>query len=147
MATRPVASRAAINWSLSARVEANRLLLERSIEFEPGVLDASRALELAQALEEIRSLENNLQVKLFTRSHRAVQLTNEGREYLHTVAAILKQLAARVFHQFQKLIFQNFSSFSIPDCFGNCSVLTMTLVLNTSENVFWKLLSQKQGLS
>jgi DNA-binding transcriptional LysR family regulator len=32
-------------------------------------------------------------VKLFTRSHRAVQLTNEGREYQHTVAAILKQLA------------------------------------------------------
>ena len=47
-----------MRWSLSARVEANRLLLERSIEFEPGVLDASRALELAQALEEIRSLEN-----------------------------------------------------------------------------------------
>ena len=32
-------------------------------------------------------------MQLFTRSHRAVQLTNEGREYQHTVAAILKQLA------------------------------------------------------
>ena len=56
---------------------------------------AGEELHLSQAAisQQIRSLEESLQVKLFTRSHRAVQLTNEGREYQHTVAAILKQLA------------------------------------------------------
>jgi DNA-binding transcriptional LysR family regulator len=56
---------------------------------------AGEELHLSQAAisQQIRSLEQNLQVKLFTRSHRAVQLTNEGREYQHTVVAILKQLA------------------------------------------------------
>ena len=56
---------------------------------------AGEELHLTQAAisQQIRSLEENLQVKLFTRSHRAVQLTNEGREYQHTVAAILKQPA------------------------------------------------------
>lgn len=56
---------------------------------------AGEELHLSQAAisQQIRSLEQSLQVKLFTRSHRAVQLTNEGREYQHTVAAILKQLA------------------------------------------------------
>jgi DNA-binding transcriptional LysR family regulator len=56
---------------------------------------AGEELHLTQAAisQQIRSLEESLQVKLFTRSHRAVQLTNEGREYQHTVAAILKQLA------------------------------------------------------
>ena len=56
---------------------------------------AAEELHLSQAAisQQIRSLEQSLQVKLFTRSHRAVQLTNEGREYQHTVAAVLKQLA------------------------------------------------------
>lgn len=56
---------------------------------------AGEELHLSQAAisQQIRSLEDSLQVKLFTRSHRAVQLTNEGREYQHTVSAILKQLA------------------------------------------------------
>ena len=56
---------------------------------------AGEELHLTQAAisQQIRSLEQSLQVKLFTRSHRAVQLTNEGREYQHTVAAVLKQLA------------------------------------------------------
>ena len=56
---------------------------------------AAEELHLSQAAisQQIRSLEDSLQVKLFTRSHRAVQLTNEGREYQHTVAAMLKQLA------------------------------------------------------
>ncbi|TNF87288.1 MAG: LysR family transcriptional regulator [Gammaproteobacteria bacterium] len=56
---------------------------------------AGEELHLSQAAisQQIRSLEQSLQVKLFTRSHRAVQLTNEGREYQHTVAAVLKQLA------------------------------------------------------
>jgi len=74
--------------------------LEPLIAFEAAarLLSFTRAgeeLHLSQAAisQQIRSLESSLRVKLFTRSHRAVQLTNEGREYLHTVAAILKQLA------------------------------------------------------
>ena len=74
--------------------------LEPLIAFEAAarLLSFTRAgeeLHLSQAAisQQIRSLESSLQVKLFKRSHRAVQLTNEGREYLHTVAAILKQLA------------------------------------------------------
>jgi len=56
---------------------------------------AGEELHLSQAAisQQIRSLESSLQVQLFTRSHRAVQLTNEGREYQHTVVTILKQLA------------------------------------------------------
>ncbi len=56
---------------------------------------AAEELHLSQAAvsQQIRGLEDSLGVKLFTRSHRAVQLTNEGREYQHTVAAMLKQLA------------------------------------------------------
>ncbi len=56
---------------------------------------AAAELHLSQAAvsQQIRGLEDSLGVKLFTRSHRAVQLTNEGREYQHTVAAMLKQLA------------------------------------------------------
>ena len=56
---------------------------------------AGEELHLSQAAisQQIRNLEENLQVQLFTRSHRAVQLTNEGREYQHTVATVLKQLA------------------------------------------------------
>lgn len=56
---------------------------------------AGEELHLSQAAisQQIRSLEESLQVKLFTRSHRAVQLTNEGREYQHTVSTVLKQLA------------------------------------------------------
>ena len=56
---------------------------------------AGEELHLSQAAisQQIRNLEQSLQVKLFTRSHRAVQLTNEGREYQHTVVAILQQLA------------------------------------------------------
>ena len=56
---------------------------------------AAEELHLSQAAvsQQIRSLEDRLQVRLFTRSHRAVQLTNEGREYQHTVSMVLKQLA------------------------------------------------------
>jgi LysR family transcriptional regulator, glycine cleavage system transcriptional activator len=56
---------------------------------------ASEELHLTQAAisQQIRSLEESLQVKLFTRSHRAVQLTREGREFQHTVSVILRQLA------------------------------------------------------
>lgn len=56
---------------------------------------AAEELHLSQAAisQQIRSLEDSLQVRLFTRSHRAVQLTSEGRDYQHTISAILKQLA------------------------------------------------------
>jgi len=74
--------------------------LEPLIAFEAAarLLSFTRAgeeLHLSQAAisQQIRHLESSLQVKLFSRSHRAVQLTNEGREYQHTVVAILKQLA------------------------------------------------------
>ncbi len=74
--------------------------LEPLIAFEAAarLLSFTRAgeeLHLTQAAisQQIRSLEDSLQVKLFTRSHRAVQLTNEGREFQHSVAAILRQLA------------------------------------------------------
>ena len=74
--------------------------LEPLIAFEAAarLLSFTRAgeeLHLSQAAisQQIRSLEESLQIKLFARSHRAVQLTNEGREYQHTVTAVLKQLA------------------------------------------------------
>ncbi len=74
--------------------------LEPLVAFEAAarLLSFSRAAEelhLSQAAisQQIRNLEAQLEVKLFTRSHRAVQLTNEGREYQHTVAAMLRQLA------------------------------------------------------
>ncbi|MCP4768559.1 MAG: LysR family transcriptional regulator [Gammaproteobacteria bacterium] len=74
--------------------------LEPLIAFEAAarLLSFTRAgeeLHLSQAAisQQIRSLESSLQVQLFTRSHRAVQLTNEGCEFQHTVTAILKQLA------------------------------------------------------
>ena len=56
---------------------------------------AGKELHLTQAAisQQIRNLEQSLQVNLFTRSHRAVQLTNEGRELQHTVSTILRQLA------------------------------------------------------
>ena len=70
--------------------------LEPLIAFEAAarLLSFTRAAEelhLSQAAvsQQIRSLEERLQVRLFTRSHRAVQLTNEGREYQHSVSLVL----------------------------------------------------------
>ncbi len=74
--------------------------LEPLVAFEAAarLLSFTRAAEelhLSQAAvsQQIRSLEERLQVRLFTRSHRAVQLTNEGREYQHSVSLVLRQLA------------------------------------------------------
>lgn len=55
---------------------------------------AAAELHLTQAAvsKQIRALERDLGVALFSRSHRAVQLTAEGREYLHTVVTALTHL-------------------------------------------------------
>lgn len=57
---------------------------------------ASEELHLTQAAvsQQIRNLEQYLNIKLFSRSHRAVQLTDAGRAYQHTVSGLLKQLAS-----------------------------------------------------
>ena len=75
--------------------------LEPLIAFEAAarLLSFTRAgeeLHLTQAAvsQQIRNLEQYLDIKLFTRKHRAVQLTHEGREYQHTVSGLLKQLAS-----------------------------------------------------
>ena len=74
--------------------------LEPLIAFEAAarLLSFTRAgeeLHLTQAAisQQIRNLEESLEVRLFTRSHRAVQLTDAGREFQHTVSAVLRQLA------------------------------------------------------
>lgn len=56
---------------------------------------AGEELHVTQAAvsRQIRLLEENLGVKLFTRSHRAVQLTPEGRAYQHTVSMALAHIA------------------------------------------------------
>lgn len=56
---------------------------------------AGEELHVTQAAvsRQIRLLEENLGVKLFTRSHRAVQLTPEGRSYQHTVSMALAHIA------------------------------------------------------
>lgn len=56
---------------------------------------AANELNLSQAAvsQQIRSLEEYLGVSLFHRAHRSVTLTREGRDYQHTVAATLNQLA------------------------------------------------------
>ncbi len=80
---------------------------------------AAEELHLSQAAvsQQIRNLEESLGVRLFTRSHRAVQLTDEGREYQHTVAAMLKQLAGatmdvRQVRSSQSLVFACDQSFA-----------------------------------
>lgn len=56
---------------------------------------AAQELNLTQAAisRQIRLLEENLGVRLFLRSHRAVRLTPEGRSFAHVVAGSLAQLA------------------------------------------------------
>lgn len=55
---------------------------------------AARELHVTQAAisKQMRLLEERLGVALFTRSHRRVELTAEGREYLHTVVTALTHL-------------------------------------------------------
>jgi len=56
---------------------------------------AARELNVTQAAisKQMRLLEQRLGARLFTRAHRRVQLTAEGREYLHTVVTALTHLS------------------------------------------------------
>jgi LysR family transcriptional regulator, glycine cleavage system transcriptional activator len=56
---------------------------------------AAEELNVTQAAvsKQIRALEHHVGQNLFERSHRAVQLTAQGREYLHTVVTALNHLA------------------------------------------------------
>ena len=56
---------------------------------------AAEELNLTQAAisRQIRLLEQNLGRTLFTRAHRAVRLTPEGREFQHTVSLALSHIA------------------------------------------------------
>ncbi len=56
---------------------------------------AARELHLTQAAisRQIRLLEEDLGVRLFTRANRAVTLTNEGRDLQHTVSLALSHMA------------------------------------------------------
>lgn len=56
---------------------------------------AAHELNITQAAvsKQIRALEQHVGARLFERSHRAVQLTADGREYLHTVVTALTHLA------------------------------------------------------
>jgi LysR family transcriptional regulator, glycine cleavage system transcriptional activator len=57
---------------------------------------AAEHLNVTQAAvsRQIRLLEDHLGRKLFLRSNRSVQLTSEGRNYLHIVATALTQISA-----------------------------------------------------
>lgn len=57
---------------------------------------AARELNLSQAAvsQQIRNLERALGIDLFTRSHRAIQLTPQGAIYRNAISAALKQVAS-----------------------------------------------------
>lgn len=57
---------------------------------------AARQLNVTQAAvsRQIRLLEEHIGKKLFVRAHRSVELTAEGRNYLHTVATALSHVSA-----------------------------------------------------
>ena len=57
---------------------------------------AAGELNVTQAAvsQQIRNLEQVLGLKLFERAHRSVQLSAAGREYQHTVASALRNLAS-----------------------------------------------------
>jgi DNA-binding transcriptional LysR family regulator len=56
---------------------------------------AAAELNVTQAAvsKQIQALERHVGQRLFERSHRAVQLTAQGREYLHTVVTALNHLS------------------------------------------------------
>lgn len=56
---------------------------------------AADELNLTQAAisRQVRLLEENLGISLFTRSHRAVHLTKDGRNFQHSVSDVLERLA------------------------------------------------------
>ena len=56
---------------------------------------AAEELNLSQAAvsQQIRVLEKHFGIELFIRSHRSIRLSARGREFQHTVSAVLKQLA------------------------------------------------------
>jgi len=60
-----------------------------------GFTAAAEELNLTQAAvsRQIRLLEQNLGRQLFTRAHRAVRLTPEGRDFQHTVSLALSHVA------------------------------------------------------
>lgn len=55
---------------------------------------AARELNISQAAvsKQIKQLEEHVGAKLFSRRHRAVELTAEGREFLHTTVTALTHL-------------------------------------------------------
>ena len=55
---------------------------------------AAAELHISQAAisKQVRQLEEQVGARLFIRSHRAVQLTQQGREYLHSVVTALTHL-------------------------------------------------------
>ena len=57
---------------------------------------AAQELNISQAAvsQQIRNLEESLNLSLFDRAHKTVELTPAGREYQHTVAMALEHLAA-----------------------------------------------------
>ena len=56
---------------------------------------AARELNMTQAAlsKQIQRLEADVGSRLFVRAHRAVHLTPEGREYLHTVVTALTHVS------------------------------------------------------
>lgn len=82
------------------RLKSRLPRLEPLVAFEAAArhlsfTEAARELNLTQAAvsQQIRNLERALGVDLFIRAHRAVRLTPRGRDYQHTVSAVLRQLA------------------------------------------------------
>lgn len=62
----------------------------RHLSFTKAALELN--LTQAAVSKQIRQLEAEVGARLFARSHRAVQLTTEGREYLHTIVAALTHI-------------------------------------------------------
>ena len=77
--------------------------LEPLVAFEAAArllsfTQAGAELNLSQAAvsQRIRNLENHLGIELFVRKHKSVHLSPAGREFQHTVATTLRQLASAI---------------------------------------------------